>query len=450
MYLLNQDKDNIASIVKSLRPIKYLYSKQNKDYDKYFRGSCLKDLVKQLKTQRKFNEFLKPGESLDEINNDKSIMDINFKSTFNYIEELSNLKNLPISILNKSDHQSIKNTSENKDQKKNLKLIRINEQLKNKNLIQAKKNWDADVTLDPGRYHPNYNYIMRRYPCAFLGKPKNEEYNNNAHNSEENKKGDNFEKKRKNEKNNTNENSNENNDSKSKKKNKNKKNKNLNEYMSNRTFHNKNFNIFDPQKKLSFNKSNHYGILKKNTSKNFQSTSHPKDKFASTTLKDQNTASSWTNTVDFETSKKGSEQFKSKERNISIYNNSKVHFYSTQRGSYALRKNKKDLLKNTSMENLRCPIIFDKMQGRDRPTNFLTGMKEGSRTLYNPDYNIVRPHIPSYIFKSERKYQEFKKYITGKIIRSYCYNPEEYFAIEYKENKENEMSGKYGIIVLKS
>ena len=121
MYLLNQDKDNIASIVKSLHPIKYLYSKQNKDYDKYFRGSCLKDLVKQMKTQRKSNGFLKPGESLDEINNDKSIMDINFKSTFNYIEELSNLKNLPISILNKSDHQSIKNTSENKDQKKNLK-----------------------------------------------------------------------------------------------------------------------------------------------------------------------------------------------------------------------------------------------------------------------------------------------------------------------------------------
>ena len=450
MYLLNQEKDNISEIVKSLRPIKYLYSKQNKDYDKYFRGSCLKDLVKQMKTQRKFNEFLKPGESLDEINNDKSIMDINFKSTFNYIEELSNLKNLPISILNKSDNQNNKNTSENKDQRKNLKLIRINEQLKKTNLIKAKKNWDADVTLDPGRYHPKYNYIMRRYPCAFLGKPKNDEYNNVAQNSEENKKGDNLDKKKKKEKNNTNGNIDENSDSKAKKKNKNKKNNNINEYMSNRTFHNRNFNIYEPQKKLNSNKSNYYSLHKKDNSKYFNSTSQPKEKFTSTNLKDQNTASSWTNTVDFEPSKKGSEQFKSKEKNISIYNNSNIHFYNTQRGSTILKKNKKDLLKNSSMENLRCPIIFDKMQGRDRPLNFITGMRGGSRTLYNPDYNIVRPHIPSIIFKSERKYQEFKKYITGKIIRSYCYNPEEYFVCEYKENKENEMSGKYGTIVLKS
>ena len=48
MYLLNQDKDNILSIVKSLHPIKYLYSKQNKDLDKYFRGSSLKDLLSEI------------------------------------------------------------------------------------------------------------------------------------------------------------------------------------------------------------------------------------------------------------------------------------------------------------------------------------------------------------------------------------------------------------------
>ena len=172
MYLLNQDKDNILSIVKSLHPIKYLYSKQNKDLDKYFRGSSLKDLIKQINRQRKFNEFLKPGESLDEVNNQKTIMDINFKSTFNYIDELSNLKNLPISVLIKSGNQINKKPNENINSKKMINTIRLNESLKKRNVLKAKKEWDSNVTLDPGRYHPNYDFIKRRYPCAILGRNK--------------------------------------------------------------------------------------------------------------------------------------------------------------------------------------------------------------------------------------------------------------------------------------
>ena len=89
------------------------------------------------------------------------------------------------------------------------------------------------------------------------------------------------------------------------------------------------------------------------------------------------------------------------------------------------------------------------MPGRDKPVNIFN-TKEIVRTIYNPDYNITRAHIPSTIFKSERKYQDIKKYITGKIIRSYFYNPEEYFVFEYKENKENEMAGKYRTLVLNS
>ena len=92
------------------------------------------------------------------------------------------------------------------------------------------------------------------------------------------------------------------------------------------------------------------------------------------------------------------------------------------------------------MDNLKFPVIFDKMQGRERPI-FVLGTKENSRTSYNPNYNIIRPHIPSFIFKSERRNQEFKKYMTGKIIRSYCCNPEQYFVFEYKDSKENEIYG---------
>ena len=103
MNLINKDKDNIISIVKALKPIDYLYSKQNKDYDKIFRSSSLRGLIKQINSRPKYNEFLKPGESLEELNHkNKTIMNINFKSTFNYIEELSNLKNLPMVLLDKN------------------------------------------------------------------------------------------------------------------------------------------------------------------------------------------------------------------------------------------------------------------------------------------------------------------------------------------------------------
>ena len=90
------------------------------------------------------------------------------------------------------------------------------------------------------------------------------------------------------------------------------------------------------------------------------------------------------------------------------------------------------------------------MPGRDRPINFVDGGWEGCRTNYNPDYNIIRPHIPSTIFKNKRKYQNFKKYITGKIIRSYCYSPDRYFVFEIKENNKKEIYGNYGTIILKS
>ena len=167
-------------------------------------------------------------------------------------------------------------------------------------------------------------------------------------------------------------------------------------------------------------------------------------------LKDHNTVSSWSQSIDLDKSKKISERIKmiNTDKNKTNYN-----CYSTHRMAYSTKifsKNKKKLNKNTSAENLKCNINFDKMQGRDRPINFVDGGWEGCRSNYNPDYNIIRPHIRSTIFKSKRKYQNFKKYITGKIIRSYCYSPDKYFVFEIKENKENEITGKYGTIILKS
>ena len=160
-------------------------------------------------------------------------------------------------------------------------------------------------------------------------------------------------------------------------------------------------------------------------------------------MNEYNTVSFWSHTMDLDRSKKFTDQIKV----INDKNKTNYNYFTNSTGGF---KKIKKISKNTSAANLRCPIVFDKMPGRDRPINFVDGGWEGCRTNYNPDYNIIRPHIPSIIFKNKRKYQNFKKYITGKIIRSYCYSPDKYFVFEIKENKENEVSGKYGTIILKS
>ena len=169
MNLLNQEKDNITKIVKSLRPIKYLYSKQNKDFDKYFRGSNLKDFVKQINAEKKFNVFLGPGEQINEFTSKNTDSKVVFKNAFNYFEELSNLKKLPLAAFKKGTKTSRYNSENSKYKKIKKTKNKRNEEIK---LKKIRNNADEDVTLDPGRYNPNYDFIRRRYPCAYLGKPK--------------------------------------------------------------------------------------------------------------------------------------------------------------------------------------------------------------------------------------------------------------------------------------
>ena len=453
MKFLNKDKDNIISIVKSLRPINYLYSKQNKDYHKFFSSSSLKGLIKQINSKPKYNEFLKPGESLEELKKNKNnVLDINFKNTFNYLEELSNLKNLPMVLLNKKLY---KRGRFNNDYEESLtsnerrKRYKENEKKKKQEKISNIKNsGDAEVTLDPGRYHPNYNFIKKRYPCAYLGKPKIKE---ESFEQEKNK----IKEVKKNESNN---NSIIDNDEyimsnrNIKIKNRNKNNNNGNKFNRNLLINRK------KNKKMNFSSPNFYSMYKSISVKNNENNKIKKineQKINNNNnliykLKDHNTVSSWSQSIDLDKSKKISERIKliNTDKNKTNYN-----CYSTHRMAHSTKifsKNKKKLNKNTSAENLKCNINFDKMQGRDRPINFVDGGWEGCRSNYNPDYNIIRPHIRSTIFKSKRKYQNFKKYITGKIIRSYCYSPDKYFVFEIKENKENEITGKYGTIILKS
>ena len=441
MNFFNSEKDNVITIVKTLKPIKNIYSKQNKDFDKYFHGLSLKYLVDHMKIQKKYNPYLNPGESLDEPDNN-SIMNINFKSTFNYLDELNKVKSLQTIKKISNNIKIIKNKTKGK---KSKKILEKKKQDEISNLIR-KKMWDENVTLDPGRYYPKYDYIRKKIPCAFIGKPKITEEDYTIQNEE---KKEETEKKIKKEKINIQEKKEENDNINNKDiKNANPKNKIiLNESDSSKILLDKiNSNLDSPKKNNMNNRSN---ILYPSANKKMK-ISQKTDKFSSSIIKHQNTASSWSNTLELDSSKKLSEQYKTRDnnRNISLENSSKFNYYSTQKINF--KTNKRYSLKNMSMSNLKCPIIFDKMQGRDELDELDKKSKAVYRINYNPDYNALRPHIPTIKFKSVRQYQDFKKYINGKIIRSYWYNPQQYFVFEYKENKENDMNGNYGNIMLNS
>lgn len=435
MDYFNNEKDNIISIVKSLRPIKKIYSKQNRDYDKYFRGSNLKDLIKRLKTQSKFNEFLKKGETIEELNDNKSIMDINFKSTFNYIEELSNLKNIPITNVNKSFNGSNKIKKEKKETKRKL-FLKKKAELERQKLLR-KKAWDEEQTLDPGRYHPKYDFIRKRVPCAIFGRPKDKE--DSSIQNEENKNKEKNENKVKIEKivlkQKPFEKYNSRNSSIKINKSENSKTKKTQETKNLKTLSDKKYNNLDSETKPNFNRSNYLALYKNDSNRKLKLPPYKIENVSSIILRNQNTASSWSNTGDFDNSKKVSELIKSKDKNTFLYDKSKFSFFNTQRKIYIPGRNKKELLKNSSADNLKCPVLFNKMMGRERRMNFVKNDEESYKTIYNPDYNIVRPHIPTVKFKSVKNNPEFKKYMIGKLIRSYCCNPKEYFVFEYKKNE---------------
>ena len=443
MNLINREKDNILSIAKSLRPLKYLYSKQNKDFDKFFRGSNLKDFVRQINSQKKYSFFLEPGEDLNEFQDKYINANLMFKNPFNYYDELSSLKKIPFSIAKKSNRKASRYHSEDNKNNRSKK-----KESKEKKIIKLKKscNDDDNMTLDPGRYNPNYNYIKRRYPCAFLGRPKKKEDSLNKAISEREQEKESEDKKET--KNNTeeetkNEITEKNSNDKSIKSKRNeglkeeeKKNKKLLTFYSHRTIENKQSRDLK-YRKINKIKCNIFKNIKANKNKleeNEKIKSLSQRKLRRTTnlsIKLKSTVSSWSNLNYLYTEKKDKNNTRSTS-NIPQFKNKRL-----------FKRNKNDLLRKISCENMRATVKFDRMPGRDTHMNFSQGVKNEYVIDYHPNYNYVKPHVPSTFFKSQRKYDDIKKYVTGKIIRSYTCNPGEYFVFDFNNFKENELNEKF-------
>ena len=476
--------DNITSIVKSLKPIDYLYSKESKDYERYFRSSSLKQLIQNLKSTHKFNEFLNPGETLDDLRStETNFMNVNFKNTFNYLDELSNLKNLSMKILNKNrnkkgklvfksieeslmNYQKQKLKEEEKKEQKVLKEQKEKEKEKEKKKLQKilhlRHNADAEVTLDPGRYHPNYNYIKRRCPCAYLGKPRvkkfvedeqkiteNSEKENNT--NEEFEENDDFDS---NNSNNSFEEYNKKNDKIIFMKNlKNNDKKNNNKILFSTS---KNFNNNNSSNKLNKNKIQKISHKIKKSINNKRNNNHQKQSFTQYIILQKNNSDILISTRNENINNEFTNNNFHKKMNISALNNIRNNSVFTKTSFSVLPKiNDSSKLKikkysnNNPADSMRCTISFNKMPGRDRKINVVDCASEGCST-YEPSYAAIRPHVPSTIFKCKRKSQDYKKYITGKIIRSYFFSPGNYFVMNYKKKDENDIGGDYNNIIMKS
>ena len=396
--------DSTISLIKSIRPIDYSYSKQARNYERFFHSLSLKNLLKNLNKKIKVaNKFELPIlKEPTKINND--IVNVKIKSNFNYLTELSSLKNFQVSSMKKK-----KITQEDIDKMKLFKELfyvtkekivdmefrkKRFEKIKEK-YLELKSSGEKEFTLDPGKYFPKYDLLYRRNPVVYIGKRK-------LHESKT--------------------------DDKLKKE-----------------------NLFNAK----LNRNNSADELKLNLTKNKKK----KSVFKIRNRKESKEKDNIININDIKNIKISFGNINVVPLSQTMYN---VRKYSSDDGflkierihSFKISKktstsmnfytsSKKRLLKKSATvsnyNNIKCPILFNRMPGRDRKIAISNDYKEVD---YKPNYDITRPHVPATLFKNSFDYTKFKKYITGKIIRSYCYSPDKYFVLEINKNMENDKDTK--------
>ena len=175
---MKEDKiDSITRILKSISPLKKTFSKMSKKLNKSFKFASLDNLVKSLDVKYVYKDQFEPDQEIILHKNDYNV---NFQNSYDYLEELSDINNLPLVLQNKN---CLKDGDFNPDYDIEVSRKEINkkylieeegkrkkERLK-KRIERLKKFKDSDSNIDPAKYHPNYDAIKRRYPCAYIRDP---------------------------------------------------------------------------------------------------------------------------------------------------------------------------------------------------------------------------------------------------------------------------------------
>ena len=129
--------------------------------------------------------------------------------------------------------------------------------------------------------------------------------------------------------------------------------------------------------------------------------------------------------------------------NISSYNNSQISqktevSYNTHDIIHLSNKNIKNIkikkIKelNDSFPEIKGQVSFDKMKKRKNLFK-----KSESNIDYFPNYKFIMPRSPTYIFKYIRNKENYKKYINGKIIRGYKFDPENYYVMKFRSRNKS-------------
>ena len=381
--------DNFNSIIKSLKPIKDKFSRQSIKHDNYFKKSSLEVLEKNLYGQKKSPENFytsKLYRNLDYIYNISN-------DCYDYIENLKGIKHIPIK-LNKKGIKFVKNLYNPEFETKPEETYIYNENKNNyisnlKRIYQNnKKIFKFKVyALDPGYYHPNYNYVKKRIPGIDFSKSLN------SHEKFEIAKI-----------NGVDEMNLEDND-------------NNNEVIMDKLIDK---NIIEEEENAQNNESNENEEIDKNNEKNEKNEKNENN--------DNNINKSRNNQID----KVGKISKK-------IFPNIKTQ---------ELRKKKniviKTLHKSNSQSNISTPIMisFNKMLGRYNLKKEKDKKIDRNDIDYKPNYNSTLPHVRCFQFKSQGSKQNHKKYIVGKILRSYNFNSYGYFVMDIKNNKKEYLTKK--------
>ena len=421
------------SIFNSITPIKFSYSKSNKEFNRTFKNVSLQSLKKNLNRRHKIkNEFSPSPEYLK----NKNKFEINFQNSYSYIKELSDINNLPIFANNKI---YIKKGSINDDFDFNIKIEKkktIEEKGKrNKDIsIQKIKKVETFKPFEPEtdslRYNPNYDFIKKKiYSVQFSPPPS---IKNIKKNNKENKEIEKYNGKTK---------KNLNKYGNIIKLEKNKKDNILNNRKNNNiAFHKSYTNRSNLSKNQSID-SNNSNIIMQYSSRNNKKLNGNLVNVKNVLNKNYEHKNSLITNSDFsylEINKLTNNE------NLSFIFYDLRKYYKSKSirnipNKKAILPKIKNLLINNSLKNrqkgnneIKNSIYFEKMSGR-KDTN---KVENSSNSIsYSPNYDFFRPHIKSNIFSYKISGENYKKYKTGKIIRGYNYSPDEYFVFENKKKE---------------
>ena len=373
---IRNEEDNFDNLINSLKPIEYKFSNQSLRFDKIFNKLNLEELEKKLHEKGKHPATFKDSLLYKKVD---EIYDLS-GACYDYFEDMNGIKKMPIKVGNRGPDY-VKHLYNPEFEKKIDELMFDKKEEETKMYRKEEIKFYQGIKqpsfgLDPGYYHPNYNYVKKRIPSFNFGKTKKfYNYNDRIKESEKNIK--------------------ENQDIK----------ENITE--ENKNIDKKNDKIIDEHFKIK-NANLNNQLLKQNLNNIKNKTIFKIQSRNPKNLKNKNktsiTQKSFLPTID-------------KDKTVG-------------RKLQPKKLNQKECLKKaTSTPNI---ISFKKMRGRDDVKKKVNN--NTSDIFYKPNYNYNSPHIPGFLFKSNNDKNEYKKYKIGKLLRSYIFDPYKYFVMDINEN----------------